>query len=148
MTPRNTQTGGVLEAMILPALAHGGYSAESQINVGNRFGGGRHNVDAVAEKEGKKYLISLKWQQTSGTAEQKVPFELLCLAKILEQPEYAGAYIVLGGEGWKLREFYTSGSLQPLINMATAAEVRIVTLERFVALANSGNLERGKLTTG
>jgi len=24
-------------------------------------------------------LISLKWQQSSGTAEQKVPFEVICL---------------------------------------------------------------------
>jgi hypothetical protein len=27
MTPRNTSTGAVLEAMILPALARGGYAA-------------------------------------------------------------------------------------------------------------------------
>jgi hypothetical protein len=28
MTPRNTPTGGVLEAMILPALTRGGYTHE------------------------------------------------------------------------------------------------------------------------
>jgi hypothetical protein len=134
--------------MILPALAHGGYTVESQVSVGDRFGCGRHSVDAVAQKNANRYLVSLKWQQTSGTAEQKVPFELMCLAEALEQPEYSGAYIVLGGEGWKLREFYTSGRLQKLVNMPSAAKVRIVTLERFVALANSGNVERGSLTTG
>jgi hypothetical protein len=74
MTPRNTRTGGVLEAMILPALAHGGYEATAQGHVGQRLGTGAHNVDAIAKKNGRKHLVSLKWQQTSGTAEQKVPF--------------------------------------------------------------------------
>jgi hypothetical protein len=37
-------------------------------------------VDAVAEKNNEKVLVSLKWQQTSGAAEQKVPFEVMCLA--------------------------------------------------------------------
>lgn len=73
MTPRNTNTGGVLEAMILPALKRGGYSYNKQIRVGTRCGGGVHKVDAVAEKDRGKILVSLKWQQTSGTAEQKVP---------------------------------------------------------------------------
>jgi hypothetical protein len=40
-------------------------------------------VDLVAEKAGEECLISMKWQQTSGTAEQKVPFEILCLAETI-----------------------------------------------------------------
>lgn len=80
MTPRNTSTGGVLEAMILPALKRGHYSCETQVKTGTRCGGGTHKVDALAERDGIKVLVSLKWQQTSGTAEQKVPFEVMCLA--------------------------------------------------------------------
>jgi hypothetical protein len=37
----------------------------------------RHFVDVIAEKDGKRFLVSLKWQQVSGTAEQKVPFEVI-----------------------------------------------------------------------
>lgn len=37
MTPRNTNTGGVLEAMILPALNRGGYANSKQVKVGTRF---------------------------------------------------------------------------------------------------------------
>ncbi len=33
-----------------------------------RFGISSHVVDAVAEKDGKQILISVKWQQVSGTA--------------------------------------------------------------------------------
>jgi hypothetical protein len=40
MTPRHTNTGGVLEAMSLPALERGGYEYETQVNVGVQCGGG------------------------------------------------------------------------------------------------------------
>ena len=105
MTPRDTGTGGVLEAMVLPALERGGYAHKLQQPIGLRFGGGRHFVDVIAEKVGQHYLVSLKWQQVAGTAEQKVPFEVICLADAVLAGPYAKAYLVLGGEGWKLRNF-------------------------------------------
>lgn|GEM_PF-5683833 len=76
--PGNTRTGGVLEAMILPALERGGYRHRAQVTIGDRLGCGRHVVDAIAEKGGQQVLVSVKWQQVAGTAEQKVPFELIC----------------------------------------------------------------------
>jgi hypothetical protein len=79
MTPRNTRTGGVLEQMVLPALDQGGYSHRVQVNIGQRLGCGQHFVDVIARKDAQDLLISLKWQQVSGTAEQKVPFEIICL---------------------------------------------------------------------
>jgi hypothetical protein len=39
------------------------------------------SLDAVAEKDERQILISVKWQQVSGTAEQKVPFEVICLVE-------------------------------------------------------------------
>lgn len=141
MSPsRNTRTGGVLEAMVLPALDQGKYARKVQVNVGERLGCGQHHVDVVAEKDGRKFLISMKWQQVSGTAEQKVPFEVICLVEAMQaQPGiYDKAYVVLGGEGWKLRTFYTSGGLQRFLN--DAQNVEIVTLESFVARANQGRL--------
>src|SRR6478672_11693979 len=113
MSPGSTRTGGVLEAMILPALRQGGYEFVTQVLLGKRLGIGRHMVDAVAEKDGRKLLISLKWQQVSGTAEQKVPFEIICLLEALQTGDHDKAYLVLGGEGWTLRHFYTSGWLKP-----------------------------------
>ncbi|WP_139276661.1 PD-(D/E)XK nuclease superfamily protein [Spirulina major] len=76
---RNTKTGQVLEFMVLPSLDLGGYRYETQVNIGHRPGGGKHYVDVVAAKDEAMILISLKWQQVSGTAEQKVPFEVICL---------------------------------------------------------------------
>ncbi|HUL71954.1 MAG TPA: PD-(D/E)XK nuclease superfamily protein [Vicinamibacterales bacterium] len=137
---RDTATGSVLEQMVLPALRLGGYSYALQVDVGPRLGHGRHIVDAVAEKGSDRFLISVKWQQTGGTAEQKVPFEVMCLAETMRAGGYARAYLVLGGEGWKLRQFYTSGGLAN--HLTAAALVDIVTLESFIARANQGTLSR------
>ena len=138
MSPGSTRTGGVLEAMILPALVQGGYAYETQVTLGQRLGLRKHVVDAIAEKDGRKVLISLKWQQVSGTAEQKVPFELICLLEALEAGAHDKAYLVLGGEGWTLRTFYTSGGLKRFL--VNSDKVDVLTLEGFVARANQGKL--------
>ena len=124
--------------MLLPALEQGGYSYQVQAKLGKRFGVGSHVVDAVATKDGKQMLISVKWQQVSGTAEQIVPFEIICLLEAIENGPYQKAYLVLGGEGWTFRNFYTSGALNKYLSYADRVE--IVTLEGFVAKANSGKL--------
>ncbi len=123
---------------MLPALMRGGYWCRQQVHVGARCGGGIHRVDALAEKAGESILISLKWQQTGGTAEQKVPFEVMCLADAVRSQQAARAYLVLGGDGWTLRGYYTSGALAD--HLIHAHLVRIVTLEAFVRLANNGQL--------
>jgi len=140
MSPRDTRTGGVLESMILPALKSGGYEYEKQVHVGSRIGGRRHMVDVIAHKNSKKYLISLKWQQVGGTAEQKVPFEVICLlqAVIDNGVVYEKAYLVLGGSGWSLRNFYTSGGLKKYLEYAE--KVDVINLEDFVARANKSLL--------
>jgi len=138
MTPRNTRTGGVLELMVLPALQQGGYAYKTQVNIGKRLGLGQHNVDVIAEKDGRPILISMKWQQVSGTAEQKVPFEIICLLEALERGDYSKAYLVLGGEGWTLRDFYIGEGLRKYL--AYADKIEVVTLESFVGRANSGKL--------
>lgn len=138
MSPRNTRTGAVLEQMISPALEQGHYEYQTQVLIGKRLGGGDHKVDAVATKDGAEILISLKWQQVGGTAEQKVPFEVMCLAEAIRAGPYKRAYVVLGGGGWSLRNFYTSGELKN--HLIHASLVEIVSLESFVALANQGRL--------
>jgi hypothetical protein len=45
---------------------------------------------------------------------------------------------VLGGAGWTLRTFCTSGALQD--HLVHAGLVRVLTFEDFIALANSGKL--------
>lgn len=138
MRSRGTGTGVVLERMIIPALEAGGYNVMTQVKIGARLGRGAHFVDVVAERDGEIVLVSLKWQQVSGTAEQKVPFEAICLIDAMASGNYSKAYIVLGGEGWSLRTFYIQGGLSRYL--VGADKVHIVTLESFVAKANRGVL--------
>jgi hypothetical protein len=138
MTPRDTRTGGVLETMVLPALKMGGYSVQIQAPMGCRPGGRKHKVDVLAEKDARKLLISLKWQQVGGTAEQKVPFEVICLMDAVKEHKLAKSYLVLGGAGWTLRDFYVGGGLKSYLKYAELVD--ILTLEQFVAAANKGKL--------
>lgn len=48
------------------------------------------------------------------------------------------AYLVLGGEGWTLRAFYTSGGLKK--HLVSSDKVEVITLESFVGRANQGRL--------
>ena len=141
MSPRNTRTGSDLERLIEPALEQGGYEYRTQVHVGERLGGGRQIVDAVAEGAHQRaILISLKWQQVSGTAEQKVPYEAMCLAEAIlnSDGKYSKAYLVLGGAGWKLREYYVKVGLAKHLRHSDL--VTIITLEEFVGLANKARL--------
>lgn len=138
MSPRDTSTGAVLEEMIRPALHRGGYAHTPRKKIGNRPGGRAHWVDAIAEKEGHQILVSLKWQQVSGTAEQKIPFEVICLAEAVKDGPFDKAYLVLGGPGWTLRDFYVGGGLDEYLT--NTDNVDILTLEQFVAKANQGKL--------
>ncbi|HYO87829.1 MAG TPA: PD-(D/E)XK nuclease superfamily protein [Candidatus Limnocylindrales bacterium] len=140
MSPRDTRTGGVLETMILPALDRGGYAHAQQVDVGIRLGGGRHRIDVLATaKDGQQLLVSLKWQQTSGTAEQKVPYEVICLMDAIKisHGAFAHAYVVLGGDGWKLRDFFVNELDQYIPHNEF---VTVMKLESFVAKANKGKL--------
>lgn len=141
MSPRNTTTGSVLERMILPSLERSGYKIQKQVNIGLKLGyKRRHFVDAVAEKNGAAFLVSLKWQQVGGTAEEKVPFEVISLMSAVTNNEskYKKAYLILGGEGWTLRDFYVSGGLDKYLKHAETVE--ILKLETFIAVANKGEL--------
>lgn len=140
MSPRNTRTGNVMEQMVLPALEMGGYKIRRSVDIGKRLGVSRHKIDVLTDDtQGRQRLVSLKWQQVQGTAEQKIPFEVICLADTMIRDErFYKAYLVLGGEGWRYKDFYLSGGLTPYI--ANADMVSIVSLEQFVTLANQGRL--------
>lgn len=140
MSPRNTKSGGVLEQMVQHALKQGRYKFERGKTVGSRFGVSAHKIDTYAEDQrGRIHLISLKWQQVGGTAEQKIPFEVISLIDLLLKNEsYYKAHLVLGGDGWRFKDFYLNGGLRSFIR--NADRVNITTLDAFVGAANQGML--------
>ncbi|MCR4438316.1 MAG: hypothetical protein QHJ34_04645 [bacterium] len=48
------------------------------------------------------------------------------------------AYLVLGGDGWRLRDFFVGRQLKELLRLGDS--VAVVTLEAFIGLANQGKL--------
>ena len=127
--------------MLLPALSRGGYRYAKQSVIGKRLGGRSHKVDLlVLTPDGEQVPVSLKWQQSPGTAEQKVPFEILCLANAVRESRgrFKRAYLVLGGTGWTLRDYYLSGDIHQYLK--NCEQVEIISLETFVARANQRKL--------
>jgi hypothetical protein len=130
----------VLEQMVFPALERGGYEATGQQIIGLKPHGRKHKIDTIAMKDGKSILISQKWQQSGGTAEEKVAFEVICLADAVKKSKgrFSKAIVVLGGDGWTLRDWYVDGGLKS--HIVDHALVEVLTLEQFVGRANKGNL--------
>lgn len=116
----------------------GGYSYKTQVNIGRRFNGRKHIMDVVAEKDGRKFFISLKWQQSGGTAEEKVPFELMCLIKSKQENPDVKIYLVLAGNGWVFKDFFLSQEFKKWIHESHLVEV--IEGNDFIALANQGKL--------
>ena len=135
---RDTSTGRDMESWIRRSLESGKYDFEEQALVTDRLGGGKHKADFLARLNGECILISSKWQQTPGTAEQKVAYEYMCLAHVLSNsPDIHRAYIVIGGNGWSKDKFF----LNELKNWVNTEEfVDVVEFNDFIPKANRGNL--------
>ncbi|MFM7180547.1 MAG: PD-(D/E)XK nuclease superfamily protein [Verrucomicrobiales bacterium] len=144
---RDTTTGRDFENQVEADFKEAGYNTAHQVLAGTRPDGGRHYVDVVARKEGRNILVSLKWQQAGGTAEQKIPYEMICLAEAIAQSakaekqedRYTKALLVLGGDGWTLKEWYLSGELKKHLP-AAANVVQIHSYESFLKALKAGEL--------
>jgi len=137
-----TKTGSTLEAGVEAVLLNNSYAVEKQVIVGTKPGGGKHRADLVGMRpNGTRFLVSLKWQQTAGSAEEKVPFEVIKLLHALrENPAYDKAYIVIGGDGFSasLVEFYLSEEFRSYVR--ESEKIEILTLNDVMARANKGLL--------
>ncbi|MEK7399940.1 MAG: PD-(D/E)XK nuclease superfamily protein [Candidatus Poribacteria bacterium] len=115
MPSRDTTTGSSYEAIIEMCIKRScmknDLDAVRQANIGTKPGGGRHRVDwEIIDKKdsGKRGLVSCKYQGTSGTAEEKIAYEVIKLLYAMKtDPRYKKSWIIMGGEGWStgMREF-------------------------------------------
>jgi len=137
-----TKTGSTLEAGVEAVLLNNSYAVEKQVIVGTKPGGGKHRADLVGMRpNGTRFLVSLKWQQNAGSAEEKVPFEVIKLLHALrENPNYDKAYIVIGGDGFSasLVDFYLSEEFRSYVR--ESEKIEILTLNDVMARANKGLL--------
>jgi hypothetical protein len=140
--PGSTKSGRTLENLIGPVLVSNGYTYTSQKVIGVSLSGKKHRVDAlITLPSGLLVPLSLKWQEVSGTAEEKVPYEVIKLIHAVKQSaeQYPYAYLVLAGEGWSsIKSFYLQGGLKDYI--IDYQIVRILTLDAFITRANRKTL--------
>ena len=115
MTSRDTTTGSnyeaIIESCIKRSCEKNNLKAIGQAFVGVKPGGGKHRVDweiVDNQDENVRGLVSCKYQGTSGTAEEKMAYEVIKLLHAMnEDPRYKKSWIIMGGEGWSpgMREF-------------------------------------------
>jgi hypothetical protein len=108
MAQRDTTTGSNYEAVIEMCIRRSCESnqltAVSQATVGEKPGGGKHRVDwEIYRNSDPTYrgLISCKFQGTSGTAEEKIAYEVIKLLHTMKiDSRYKKSWIIMGGDGW------------------------------------------------
>jgi hypothetical protein len=115
--------------------------------IGNKRNGGSHVVDLLfdgeVEYKSKRktpdslhkggLLVSLKNQDVSGTAEEKVPFECMKLQDAIDDYGYDSAILVLNGDGWTWKEEYLSERFRKRMKLI-APDVTIISNEDFIKL--------------
>jgi hypothetical protein len=119
--------GGVLSR----ACDEHGYGKRRQSKVGTTPGGSAHVVDWEIwelNDHNKRALVSCKYQDAGGTAEEKIPYEVIKLVKAMtDDPRYQFAWLVMGGDGWTpgLLNYYLTALSLDIPSMI--GKVKIVT---------------------
>ena len=117
MATRDTTTGSnyeqIIEFCLKRSCEKNGMVAIPQVTVGEKPGGGKHRVDWEVSKKNNsdvRGLVSCKFQGTSGTAEEKIAYEVIKLLHTMKHDSrYLHSWIVMGGSGWSpgMRSFVT-----------------------------------------
>lgn len=135
VSPRST-----IQESMGAAMRHGRYRCTRNVKLGEGLGGKREKADFVAERDGTRVIVSLMTKYETGTSDEKVPFEVLSLAKVVRahESEFSRAYLVLAGEHSGLMDFYLSQGLGPYLRVGR--NVKIVSLDGFIKRAGEGRL--------
>lgn len=127
---RNTdRTGKSFEYLCEHMLSLADYNVDEQVNIGLRPTGGEHNTDLIVDSQ----IISLKYQDVAGTAEEKIPYEMMCLEHACFTYGYESAIIVLAGPGWKHDDSYREGVFSTWMH---TPHVRVLNFDEFIAQYN------------
>ena len=125
--PRRTdKTGKCFEYFCEHLLCLSGVNVDEQENIGLRPTGGAHNTDLIVDEE---VIISLKYQDVAGTAEEKIPYEQMCLQHACETYGYKKAVIVLAGPGWSHDDSYRENVFGQWMN---TPNVSVINFDEFL----------------
>lgn len=141
MASRDTTTGSNYEAIIEMCIKRSceknSLAAVPQSIVGEKPGGGRHRVDWEIYRISDpsfRGLISCKFQGTSGTAEEKIAYEVIKLLHTMKHdPRFKKSWIIMGGDGWSpgMREFTNRHLVEWIPEMKN--QVEILTTDQLIS---------------
>jgi hypothetical protein len=133
MAQRDTTTGSnhesVIEMCIKRSCEKNDLTSIAQSIIGEKPGGGKHRVDweifqnSHPESRG---LISCKFQGTSGTAEEKIAYEVIKLLHAMKiDTRYKKSWIIMGGDGWSagIRTFVNNNLREWIPEMSEKIEI-------------------------
>lgn len=128
---RDTTTGTSYENEITNLLEQfSNHKIKKQVNIGLKRNGGKHILDVLLNGD---ELISLKYQRVQGTAEEKIPFEIMKLQHAIIDYGYKSATVVLAGpdKAWKWKDYYLSEEFRNDMKKIYP-DVNIISHEQFV----------------
>lgn len=115
---RDTGTGAafkeVVDGILTGIASRADLVLERSVVIGEKPNGQPNRIDFTLTRRSNtavRGLISCKTQSTSGTAEEKVAFEVIRLLRTMKyDSRYRHSWIVLGGSGWSedLVDFYVN----------------------------------------
>lgn len=133
MAQRDTTTGSnyeaIIEMCIKRSCERNQLTAVSQATIGDKPGGGKHRVDWEIYRTSDpsfRGLISCKFQGTSGTAEEKIAYEVIKLLHAMKiDSRYKKSWIIMGGDGWStgMRSFISNHLSDWIPSMAQKVEI-------------------------
>ena len=91
-------------------------NVQEQVSIGTKVNGRKHIIDVYVPKP--RILVSVKLQNTGGTAEEKVAYEMFTLKRACDKYGYSRAYLVLGGDAWTIKkDLYEISDLYPQVTI-------------------------------
>ena len=138
----STDSGKTFEREIVQALQLRGYKVDKpKYAIGQNLAGKDYKrAHIAASPSGRLILVSTVFQESGGTVQEKVPWEVMSLAAVIRQSKsrYSRGYVVLGGSGANLKPYFTSGNLQE--NLVGAESVVVVDRDTLAQLASNDQL--------
>ena len=121
---------------IKTALRAGGYFCEDKVPDESPFGDYKVRLAARHSKHQKRIAIGFQYQETKGTAEEKIAHHLVCLGHVAARGQYRKVFLVWGGENWKNSPTNAAYDL----HIVNARRVTIIGMPAFCADARAGRL--------
>lgn len=140
---KKSGSGSVFEKQVLVLLESQGWEVDSQYELGYRLGKkSKYRVDIVAGNDSDAILISCKYQDSAGTAIDKIPYEYMSLLHAVEANRLSAAYLVVFGKELSNHYFLNEGLKELKNYMRMDERVKILTFEEFQSLIVTGAIEK------